>query len=187
MFLFYSSRSPRVGEADLLPFRGEGSWGSSHGGCCFVHAARQPAWFTIHIRWCEPVIPRVSHIAPFTVLNCQQKKCASVGPEQKANACCTICPRRGRDNALISVSWFSPWEPWDVGDGMALFKITHFISPELKIGSQLPSHLAEPFAVGPSCRPQPSCVGPELHSTPRTEQGCTAGLPRVQVTVPATR
>lgn len=163
---------------------GGGKLGLKAQGCCFVHAARQLAWFTIHIRWCEPAIPRVSHIAPFTVLNCQQKKCASVGPEQKANACCTICPRRGTDNALISASWFSSWEPRDVGDGMALFKTTHFVSPELKIGSQLPTHLTEFFAAGLSCRSQPLRVGPELHSTPRRDT--QQRLPWVHVTVPAT-
>lgn len=151
------------------PFRG-GKLGLKAQGCCFVHAARQLAWFTIDIRRCEPAIPRVSHIAPFTVLNCQQKKCASVGPEQKANACCTICPRRGTDNALISASWFSPWEPWDVGDGMALFKTTHFVSLEIGMNWKLGhSFLPTSLSPWPSHRPQPFCMGPELHSTPRMD------------------
>ena len=91
-----------------------------------VLAARQHAWFTIHIRWCESTVPRISHIAPFTVLNCQQKKCASVGPEKKANACCTICPAlKGRDNALISGSWFSPLE----SGGIVLGIGWHYLKP----------------------------------------------------------
>lgn len=44
-------------------------------------AARQLAWFTIHMGRREP---RASRIVPFTVLNCQQKACASVGPCRKA-------------------------------------------------------------------------------------------------------
>lgn len=44
-------------------------------------AARQLAWFTIHMGRREP---RASRIVPFTVLNCQQKACASTGPCRKA-------------------------------------------------------------------------------------------------------
>lgn len=91
-----------------------------------VLAARQRAWFTIHIRWCESTAPRISHIAPFTALNCQQKKRASAGPEKKANACCTICPAvKGRDNALISGSWFSPLESRGIVPGRGW----HYLKP----------------------------------------------------------
>lgn len=70
------------GAMGLLPFsrqRGERSRGPQP-----QRAARQLAWFTIHAGRREPAVPRASRIVPFTVLNCQQKACASAGPSRKA-------------------------------------------------------------------------------------------------------
>lgn len=90
-YLFYPSRVHMVGAAgaggteDLpsLQLTGRGRGSAEPRGCPERRPPGSVAWSTIHIRWCEPTAPRISHIAPFTVLNWPQKKRASAVPRRK--------------------------------------------------------------------------------------------------------